>query len=175
VIRAAITLKLCSYDESGGIVAAMTTSIPEAPSSGRNWDYRYCWLRDAYFVVSALNRLGATRTMEGYLDYIANIVATVQDGYLQPVFGLLREQELDEREIATLPGYRAMGPVRVGNKAYQQVQNDGYGSVILACTQTFFDQRLHRMGDAALFERLERLGEQAIRRWDQPDAGPWEF
>jgi GH15 family glucan-1,4-alpha-glucosidase len=80
VIRAAITLKLNAYDDTGAIVAAMTTSIPEAANSGRNWDYRYCWLRDGYFVVNALNRLGATRTMERYLGYIVNIAAERRDG-----------------------------------------------------------------------------------------------
>src|SRR3546814_7497942 len=79
VIRASITLKLCNFEETGAIVAAMTTSIPEAPDSGRNWDYRYCWLRDAYFVVHALNRLGATKTMEGYLTYISNVVSANLD------------------------------------------------------------------------------------------------
>src|SRR5699024_2070143 len=86
VIAAAVTLKLCTYEETGGLVAALTTSIPEAPGSERNWDYRYCWLRDSYFVVNALNHLGATRTMESYLRYIMNIVSTAPDGYLQPVF-----------------------------------------------------------------------------------------
>lgn len=175
VIRAAITLKLCSFEETGAIVAAMTTSIPEAPDSGRNWDYRYCWLRDAYFVVRALNNLNVTRTMEGYITYIANIAATAKDGYLQPVFGILREPKLVERELHSLPGYRGMGPVRVGNDAFAQVQNDGYGSVILACTQSYFDRRLERFCDEAMFHRLENIGEQAVRRWSQPDAGLWEL
>jgi len=175
VIRAAITLKLSNFEESGAVVAAMTTSVPEAPNSGRTWDYRYCWLRDSYFVVHALNRLGATKTMEGYLRYITNIVAGAEAGYLQPVFGITQENRLTEREIDSLAGYRGMGPVRVGNDAYSQVQNDGYGSVVLACTQAFFDRRLERPGDAALFGRLELLGEQAVRRWNQPDAGMWEL
>lgn len=175
VIRAAITLKLCSFEETGAIVAAATTSIPEAANSGRNWDYRYCWLRDSYFVVHALNALGATRTMEEYLNYITNIVAASEDGYLQPVFGIALDRNLDEVEVDTLAGYRGMGPVRVGNDAYKQTQNDGYGAVILASAQAFFDRRLEHPGDLALFRRLERLGEQAAKRWNQPDAGIWEF
>ena len=175
VIRAAITLKLNAYDDTGAIVAAMTTSIPEATGSGRNWDYRHCWLRDGYFVVNALNRLGATRTMERYLGYIVNIAANSGGNPLQPVYGIDGRIDLDEREAPALAGYRGMGPVRIGNLAYRQVQHDVYGSAILAATHIFFDRRLTRRGDEALFRRLELLGEQAIRCYDQPDAGLWEL
>ncbi|MDD5334131.1 MAG: glycoside hydrolase family 15 protein [Rhodoferax sp.] len=175
VIRAAITLKLNAYDDTGAIVAAMTTSIPEAAGSSRNWDYRYCWLRDGYFVINALNQLGATRTMERYLGYILNIAARAEGGPLQPVYGIDGRAELDEREVAALAGYRGMGPVRMGNLAYRQVQHDVYGSVILAAARVFFDRRLTRHGDSALFRRLESLGEQARRCHDQPDAGLWEL
>ncbi len=175
VIRATITLKLNAYDDTGAIVAAITSSIPEAAGSGRNWDYRYCWLRDGYFVVNALNRLGATRTMERYLGYIVNIAANAGGGPLQPVYGIDGRAELDEREVPALAGYRGMGPVRIGNLAYRQVQHDVYGSAILAATHIFFDQRLTRRGDEALFRRLELLGEQATRCHDQPDAGLWEL
>lgn len=175
VIRATITLKLNAYEDTGAIVAAMTSSIPEAAGSGRNWDYRYCWLRDGYFVVNALNRLGATRTMERYLGYIVNTAANAGGGPLQPVYGIDGRAELDEREVPALAGYRGMGPVRIGNLAYRQVQHDVYGSAILAATHIFFDQRLTRRGDQALFQRLEPLGEQAIRCHDQPDAGLWEL
>jgi GH15 family glucan-1,4-alpha-glucosidase len=144
-------------------------------ASGRNWDYRFCWLRDSYFVVHTLNALGVTRTMEIYLNYTMNIVATSEDGYLQPVFGIVQDKRLDEAVVDSLIGYRAMGPVRVGNDAFKQVQNDGYGSVISVCTQMFFDQRLYRKGDTALFQRLEKLGAQAARRWKRPGAGMWEL
>ena len=175
VIRAAITLKLNAYDDTGAIIAAMTTSIPEAAGSSRNWDYRFCWLRDSYFVVNALNRLGATRTMERYLAYIINIAADADGGPLQPVYAIDGRAELHEREVPALPGYRGMGPVRIGNLAYHQVQHDVYGSAILAAAHVFFDQRLTRRGDEALFHRLEVLGEQAGRCHDQPDAGLWEL
>jgi GH15 family glucan-1,4-alpha-glucosidase len=175
VIRAAITLKLNAYDDTGAIIAAMTTSIPEAAGSSRNWDYRYCWLRDGYFVVSALNRLGATRTMERYLAYIINVAAEAGSAAMQPVYGIDGRADLEERTVASLAGYRGMGPVRVGNLACKQIQHDVYGSAILAATHIFFDQRLVRRGDEPLFHRLEHLGDMAVAAFGQPDAGLWEL
>ena len=174
VIRAAITLQQNAYDDTGAIVAAMTTSVPEAAGSSRNWDYRYCWLRDGYFVVDALNRLGATETMEGYLGYIVGIVAASAES-LQPVYRINGDFALGEDIVKSLPGYRGMGPVRIGNDAYRQVQHDVYGSAVLASTHVFFDERLVKRGDAALFERLETLGRRALAFYDQPDAGLWEL
>ena len=175
VIRAAITLELNVYEDTGAVLAAMTTSIPEAAGSRRNWDYRYCWLRDAYFVVNALNRLGATRTMERYLSYVVNIVAGTDHGRLQPVYGVSGRAIPEERDVDSLPGYRRMGPVRIGNQAQRQVQHDVYGAAILAATHVFFDRRLIRRGGEALFRRLETLGEQAATLYNQPDAGIWEL
>ncbi|HEY1928364.1 MAG TPA: glycoside hydrolase family 15 protein [Caulobacteraceae bacterium] len=175
VIRAAITLKLCAYEETGAIVAALTTSIPEAPGSGRNWDYRYCWIRDAYYVVQALNRLGAVDIMENYLSYLRNIVEDAGAGRIQPVYGVGFEPILTERIVETLPGYRGMGPVRVGNQAYEQGQNDVYGQVILSNAQAFFDERLLRPASIDDFEMLERVGERAFAAYDKPDAGLWEL
>lgn len=175
VIRAAITLKLCTFEDTGAVVAAMTTSIPEAAGTQRNWDYRFCWLRDSFFVVHALNRLGATNTMEAYLRYILDLAAGTDGGLLQPVYGIRGESDLSECVVESLPGYRGMGPVRVGNQAYEQIQHDVYGSVILSATQFFFDKRLSITGGVDQFELLEVLGQRAIEFHDQPDAGIWEY
>lgn len=175
VIRSAITLKLCQFEETGAIVAAMTTSIPEAAHSGRNWDYRYCWLRDAFFVVRALNSLSEVGTMEGYLQWLQNIVSSSDDGHIQPLYGIGLEHNLVEQEIHAISGYRGMGPVRVGNQAYEHFQHDVYGNMVLGAAQSFHDQRLFRPAMERAFTQLERAGEQAWRLHDQPDAGMWEL
>ncbi len=175
VIRAAITLKLCTFEDTGAVVAALTTSIPEAANTERNWDYRFCWLRDSYFVVQALNRLGATQTMQKYLGYIMNIVAGTGDAELKPLYGISGRSLTAEQIVDSLSGYRGMGPVRRGNQAYEQVQNDVYGAVVLSATQYFFDSRLIKSGTEAEFRRLETLGEWARQKYDQPDAGLWEY
>ena len=173
IIRAAISLKLCNFEETGAIIAAHTTSIPEAPGTQRTWDYRFCWLRDAFFVIKALNRLGATQTMEDYIHYITNI--GVEAGRpLRPVYGIVPAESLEERIATELAGFQGCGPVRVGNQAAEQLQHDSYGSVILAASQMFIDERLPSKGDADLFRRLEPLGVQARRFALEPDAGPWE-
>lgn len=174
LMRAAITLKLCNFDETGAIIAAHTTSIPEAPRSSRNWDYRFCWLRDAYFVIKALNRLGATQTMESYINYITSIAIDAERP-LRPVYGIVHDQPLDEWIAPNLAGFKGMGPVRVGNQAADQLQHDAYGSIILGAAQMFIDERLPRMGDEGLFRRLEPLGHQAARFVKEPDAGLWEY
>jgi GH15 family glucan-1,4-alpha-glucosidase len=175
VIRAAITLKLCQYEDTGAIVAALTTSIPEAPSSGRNWDYRYCWLRDAFFVVRALNGLSEVGTMESYLQWLYNVLRGADGGHVQPLYGIGLEAALPESEVTGIRGYRGMGPVRVGNQAHEHFQHDVYGSVVLGAAQSFHDLRLFRRGDLADFASLEAMGEQAWRLHDQPDAGIWEL
>ena len=175
VIRCAITLKLCQNEETGAIVAALTTSIPEAPGSERNWDYRYCWIRDSYYTVQALNRLGALDVLEKYLAYLRNIVDDAKGGQIQPLYSVMGVAELDETTAPHLAGYRGMGPVRVGNAAYKQIQHDCYGQIVLPTVQGFYDQRLLRMADERDFASLEEVGEVAWAMHDQPDAGLWEF
>ncbi|MDP3858197.1 MAG: glycoside hydrolase family 15 protein [Stagnimonas sp.] len=176
VIRAAITLKLCTFEETGAIIAALTTSIPEAADSRRNWDYRYCWLRDAFFVVRALNRLSEVETMEHYLRYLANLIVPPGASlHLQPVFGIAQEYRLTESEAPALPGYRGMGPVRIGNQAHEHHQHDVYGNVVLAYSQAFFDQRLLKPAGRSEFERLEKMGDRAHAVYNTADAGMWEL
>ena len=175
VIRSAITLKLCQHEETGAIVAALTTSVPEHAGSERNWDYRYCWIRDAYYTVQALNRLGALDVLEGYLVYLRNIVDAAKGGHIQPLYGVLGEATLEERFAPGLPGYRGMGPVRVGNQAYEQIQHDAYGQIVLSNTHAFFDQRLFRPPTVEDFHALEAVGERAWAHHDQADAGLWEL
>ena len=172
LIRAAIALKLSSFEETGGIIAAHTTSIPEAPHSGRTWDYRYCWLRDAYFVVKALNRLGATQKMEDFISFILSIAS---EENVRPVYSVVHSDPMDEQVAEHLAGYRGDGPVRIGNGAVSQAQHDTYGSVILAAMPMFFDRRLPRPGESRLFHLLERLGVKAEALAFQPDAGLWEY
>ncbi|MBI1196857.1 MAG: glycoside hydrolase family 15 protein [Phenylobacterium sp.] len=208
VIRAAITLKLCAYEETGAIVAALTTSIPEHQAEdgdGRNWDYRYCWLRDAYYVVQALNRLGAADMLENYLGYLRNLVdeatrgpfqrtaelawhsglqrsepapprpANGKAGHVQPVYGVGLEPVLTEWIAPHLAGFRGIGPVRVGNQAHEHLQHDVYGQIILSTVQAFFDERLLRPATEDDFHALEPIGERAFELHDQPDASLWEF
>ena len=174
VIRAAITLKLCWFEETGAIIAAMTTSVPEAAHSGRNWDYRYCWVRDAYYVIKALNELGTVDILESYLSYLRNLVGASRGGHIQPVSGIDLRQALTEREVDSLPGYRDMGPVRIGNQAHEHRQHDVYGQIVLSTAQAFFDRRLLRPMEARDFELLEEVGERAWQVHAEPDAGLWE-
>lgn len=175
VIRCAITLKLCQHEETGAIVAALTTSIPEAPNSERNWDYRYCWIRDSYYTVQALNRLGALDVLEKYLGFLRNVVDNAPDGDIQPLYSVMGEGRLDEAIAEDLSGYRGMGPVRVGNAAYVQRQYDCYGQIVLPSAHAFFDRRLLRMSDERDFASLEQVGDVAWKMHDRPDAGLWEF
>jgi GH15 family glucan-1,4-alpha-glucosidase len=175
VIRSAIALKLCQHEETGAIVAALTTSIPEHAGSGRNWDYRFCWLRDAYYTVQALNRLGALDVLESYLEFLRNIVDNARDGQIQPLYGVGGEANLTESEAEGLGGYRGMGPVRIGNDAYRQNQHDAFGQIVLSSAQAFYDHRLFRTGGIEDFRQLEPVGDRAWDAYDQPDAGLWEL
>lgn len=191
VIRAAITLELNVYEPTGAIIASMTTSIPEAPDSGRTWDYRYCWPRDAFFTGDALYRLGDSRTVERYLRFLLGVAAASDDAHLVPIYAVDGKPIPDERIASCLAGYRGMGPVHVGNKASEQAQHDLYGEAVLTAESLFLNaasgapknarRTAHRNsasqlgGNKELFARLEAFGEHAARLFEVPDAGLWEL
>lgn len=175
VIRAAITLELNVYEETGAIIASITTSIPEAPNTPRTWDYRFCWPRDACFVVNALGRLGEVRTTEKYLRFLLGMAKTSANSRLVPMYTIDGSPIPVEHEAECLAGYRGMGPVHIGNKASEQQQNDIYGEAVLTAEPLFLGSSATWVGDKALFARLEELGKHAVELYEVPDAGLWEL
>ena len=174
VIRSALVLKLHQFEETGAIIASTTTSLPEFPGSGRCWDYRFCWLRDAYFSLNAFERLGHFDEMERFLIYLRSILDTHGDD-LQPLYGILGEAELTEEILDHLDGFRGEKPVRIGNQAHEHVQNDVYGEMILAISRMLLDSRF--VGSEGLDGAgplMEQLLGQIEQRLEDPDAGLWK-
>ncbi len=169
VIRSALVLKLHQFEETGAITAASTTSLVEFPGSGRCWDYRYCWLRDAYFTVDALRRLDHFAEVEGLFSFVQSVASK---GPLQPLYGIGGERQLPERIVEHLAGYLGEGPVRIGNAASAQEQHDVYGETIAAIAPLLLEQAKPPVGALRLVGRLVDRIEETM---GCPDAGLWEI
>lgn len=176
-IRSALILKLHCYEDTGAILAGLTTSLPEDVESGRNWDYRFCWLRDAYFVLSAFHNLGHFEEMEGFIKFLINIAE--KNGHsnerLRPVYRLDQSLPIPEMQHINWQGYNNSKPVRSNNQAAEHVQNDVYGEMILTLSPIFFDQRFHHLRTKEHEALLGHLTKLCMQNICKPDAGLWEI
>ncbi len=175
-IRSALALKLHCYEDTGAILAALTTSLPEEPGNGRNWDYRYCWLRDAHFVLSAFHNLGHFEEMEGFLKFFLGIAQKheASSERLAPVYTLGQELPLPETKHPLWRGHNGYGPVRTNNQAAEHIQNDVYGEMILTLAPIYFDERFVHLRTRDHEALVAHLAKYCARSISQPDAGLWE-
>jgi GH15 family glucan-1,4-alpha-glucosidase len=172
VLRSALCLKLHAFEETGAIIAATTTSIPEAIGTPRTWDYRYCWLRDAAFVVEALRRLSHLAEGERFLRFLREVADA---GPLQPLYAIDGRRDLEERTLPHLAGFCGTQPVRIGNAAALQKQNDLCGELVLSIDALLGDPRVDPDAADGLFPLVQRLVEEAIEAAPTLDTGIWEF
>jgi GH15 family glucan-1,4-alpha-glucosidase len=172
VLRSALCLKLHTCSDTGAIVAAATTSIPEALNTPRTWDYRYCWLRDAAFTVEAFRRLGHLDEGEQFLRFLRDVA---ESGPLQPLYAIDGGRHLEEVVLPHLAGFGGTRPVRIGNAASEQRQNDLMGEIVLCLETLLTDPRIVDEDTGRFAALLERLVEEAIVAAPTLDTSIWEF
>jgi len=174
ILRSALVLKALSFEKSGAVLAAVTTSLPETIGEERNWDYRFCWIRDASMVIKVMAGLGHTKSASDFLQFIINLIPH-KDEKIQIMYGINGEKDLTEHILTHLDGYQGSKPVRTGNAAYIQKQNDIYGILMEVIYQQFIQFETSLENSEELWTIVRGIVKIVEDHWMKPDKGIWEL